>query len=83
LIEKMKNFRDLSRLSRLTRIRKLAKAALQAYGLDYAELNFLQYFQNIIYRVDIPRIGEFKHDASPYYPNRYLLRIHSIGEGCG
>jgi Ser/Thr protein kinase RdoA (MazF antagonist) len=76
----MKNFRVLSRLSRLRRLRNLAKAALNAYGLDNAKLNFVQYFQNIIYRVDIPGNGKLGADTSPYFPNRYLLRIHAMGD---
>ena len=44
-------------------------------------LSFIQYFENIIYRVDLPipalsrtRVGE------PYTPGRYLLRIHAMGD---
>jgi Ser/Thr protein kinase RdoA (MazF antagonist) len=76
----MKNFGELSRLRRLRRLRELATAALNEYGLQNATLNFLQYFQNIIYRVDIPGNGKLSAGNSPYIPNRYLLRIHAMGD---
>lgn len=69
----MKPFRELSRRARLYRTRILAETALEAYGLYGAQLRFLQYTANIIYRVDVP--GKPATMASPYIPNRYLLRI--------
>jgi Ser/Thr protein kinase RdoA (MazF antagonist) len=76
----MKNYQELSRRGRLRRLRELAKIALNAYGLDDAELNFIKYFLNINYRVDLPGNGGVDRSTSPYHPNRYLLRIHSMGE---
>ncbi len=50
----MKPFRELSRRGRLYRLRKLAITALEAYKLEGARLRFIQYGENIIYRVDVP-----------------------------
>ena len=58
-------FRDLTRLQRLYRFRQLAKVALCAYGMADAKLNFLQYGENVIYRVD------------PVHGRRALLRLHA------
>lgn len=69
----MKPFHDLSRRARLSRMRILAENALAAYGLNDAQLHFLQYTANIIYRVDLPGIPVALNE--PYLPNRYLLRI--------
>jgi len=69
----MKPFRELSRRARLYRTRILAETALEAYGLHSAQLRFLQYTANIIYRVDLPGIPVASKE--PYLPNRYLLRI--------
>jgi Ser/Thr protein kinase RdoA (MazF antagonist) len=69
----MKPFSELSRRARLYRTRILAENALDAYGLNGAQLRFLQYTANIIYRVDLPDIPVALN--GPYLPNRYLLRI--------
>ena len=76
----MKPFRELSRRGRLYRLRKLASTALTAYGLDGARLSFIQYGENIIYRVDMPGSCRPTDDDSPYLPNRYVLRIHAMGD---
>ena len=76
----MKSFRELSRRSRLFRLRELAKTALNIYCLDEARLRFIQYFENTIYRVDMPGSVAYIDKASPYIPNRYVLRIHAMGE---
>ena len=75
----MKPFRELSRRGRLRRLRELAKTALTAYGLDGARLSFIQYGENIIYRVDTPGPAATANNG-PYLPNRYLLRIHAMGD---
>ena len=75
----MKPFRELSRRGRLYRLRKLAGAALAAYGLDGARLSFIQYGENTIYRIDVPGSAATGHD-NPYLPNRYVLRIHAMGD---
>lgn len=74
----MKPFNQLSRIGRLRRMRQLARAALEPFGLSGAGLRFLQYGENVIYRVDTggPSAGK----DSPYLPNRHLLRIHAIGD---
>ena len=59
------HFRDLTRRQRLYRFRRLAHAALPAYGLVDANLTFLQYGENVIYRVD------------PAQGRRALLRLHA------
>ena len=75
----MKPFRELNRRGRLYRLRKLAKTALEAYGLGDAHLSFIQYAENIIYRVDAPGPTESGR-AGIYVPNRYVLRIHAMGD---
>jgi len=76
----MKPFRELTRRSRLYRLRVLAKAALKDYGMDEANLSFIQYFENIIYRVDLPISPLDLSAAGPYAPGRFLLRIHAMGD---
>ena len=75
----MKPFQELNRRSRLYRLRELAKKALGAYGLDEARLSFIQYAENIIYRVDAPGLASAGNDDS-YISNRYVLRIHAMGD---
>jgi len=76
----LKSFRELSRKGRLYRLRKLAESALSVYGLAGARLSFIQYAENIIYRVDMPGSAIDPGNGSPYLPNRYLLRIHAMGD---
>jgi Ser/Thr protein kinase RdoA (MazF antagonist) len=72
----MKTFRELSRRGRLHRLRELADSALDVYGLKDANLKFLQYNENVIYRVDKP--GSHARAANaPYLLNRYVLRLHA------
>ena len=59
-------------------MRELARAALDAYGMGDGSLLFLQYFGNIIYRVDIPGYDHHRQDDGIYVPNRYILRIHGM-----
>lgn len=73
----LRPFRDLSRRARLVRFRELAKIALQAYGLQGAQLTFLQYGENVIYRVDLPGRSPRADQNSPFHPNRCLLRLHA------
>lgn len=77
----MKPFRDLTRRSRLYRLREVAKKAVEAYGMDEARLTFIQYFENIIYRVDTPDFEVHSHVSNHFIPNRYVLRIHALGDG--
>lgn len=75
----MKPFKELSRRARLHRLREVAETALDVYRLKDAELNFLQYHENIIYRVD--KAGSHARAAnSPFLLNRYVLRIHAEGD---
>lgn len=76
----MKPFRELSRRRRLYRLRELAEKALRVYGLDGARLSFIKYEENVIYRVDAPDSTMIPASGSPYIPNRYLLRIHAMGD---
>jgi Ser/Thr protein kinase RdoA (MazF antagonist) len=76
----MKQFRDLTRRSRLYRLREVAKKAVKVYGMDGARLTFIQYFENIIYRVDTPDFKVHSHEANHFIPNRYILRIHAMGD---
>jgi Ser/Thr protein kinase RdoA (MazF antagonist) len=61
----------------LRRLRELAETALNAYGVKKAGLRFLQYGENAIYRVDLPR-SRARTVNSPYLPNRYVLRLHAM-----
>lgn len=54
--------------------------ALEAYGLAGARLKFIQYTENIIYRVDLPGRDSHLDSLNPYIENRYLLRIHAMGD---
>jgi Ser/Thr protein kinase RdoA (MazF antagonist) len=76
----MKPYKELTRRARLSRMRKLARTALKAYGLDAARLDFLQYFANIIYRVDAPAKVWATATSGYYVPKRYLLRIHALSD---
>ncbi len=76
----MKSFRELSRRGRLYRLRRLAQAALDSYDMQSAHLSFLQYNENIIYRVDLPWLRNNKNSTDPYISNRYLLRIHAMSD---
>ncbi|HEX9090479.1 MAG TPA: phosphotransferase, partial [Anaerolineales bacterium] len=53
---------------------------MHAYNLDTAQLSFIQYNENIIYRVGVPGAAACIVENSPYLPNRYLLRIHAGGD---
>ena len=76
----MRPFKELSRRARLFRLRELAISALEAYGLVGARLDFIQYFENIIYRVDVPGKATTSVTGEHYLPNRYVLRIHAMGD---
>jgi len=76
----MRSFRELSRRERLYRLRELAITALEAYELQGARLSFIQYFENIIYRVDLPESSNLISNTNPYDSNRYVLRIHAVDD---
>ena len=76
----MHTFSQLSRKRRLYRFRALARSALDVYGYAHARLKFLQYFENIIYRVDVPGMAKHSSKDDPYLPGRYVLRIHALGD---
>ena len=76
----MKPFQELSRRSRLYWLRDLAKTALEAYDLSGARLSFIQYGENIIYRVDTTGSSALTSKAGPFLPDRYVLRIHAMGD---
>jgi len=71
----MKDYHELTRLGQLRRTRQLAKAALAAYGLSAAHLEFVQYSANVIYRVDVQGSLPVREGQGPYVANRYLLRV--------
>ncbi len=73
----MSAFGELSRRERLIRLRRLAHAALDVYGMGSARLRFIQYFENIIYRVDFPGVSEVENHRDAYLPGRFILRIHA------
>ncbi len=74
----MRPFRELTRRGRLSRLRILALTAIETYELEYARLSFVQYSENIIYRVDLPCASGPITNGDPYLSNRFLLRIHAI-----
>ncbi len=76
----MRPFRELTRRGRLYRLRELAKAALHTYGLDGARLVFIQYGENIIYRVDTSASVIPTGYTTPFVPDRYVFRIHAMGD---
>jgi len=76
----MRPFRELSRRCRLHRLRKLAGKALESYQLESGRLKFIQYSENIIYRVDLAEPIAPAQSTSPYIASRYLLRIHAMSD---
>jgi len=76
----MKPYHELTRRGRLSRLRIVAEKALDVYGLNNAHLSFLQYFTNIIYRVDVPGSSAATNESCIYVPNRYVLRIHATDD---
>jgi len=54
--------------------------SLAAYGMNGARLKFIQYGENIIYQVDVPSSTTLTANNSIYIPNRYVLRIHAMGD---
>jgi Ser/Thr protein kinase RdoA (MazF antagonist) len=74
----VKHFRQLARRGRLLRFRELATTALASYGLEDARLRFIQYNENAVYRVD--GSDPAANDVTAYLPNRYVLRIHAMGD---
>ena len=71
----MKPYQELTRRGRLRRLRDLAEIALEVYGLAGADLTFLHYEGNVIFRVDVQGSAPLKNAQSPYLENRYVLRI--------
>lgn len=76
----MRPYRELTRRSRLHHFRRLARAALDAYNLTDARLSFIQYTENITYRVNLPSVRPGADAGNPYHPNRYLLRILAMDD---
>lgn len=74
----MKPFHELSRRARLHRFKMLAQASLSAFGMAEAQLKFVQYNENVIYRVDLPSL--VLNTDHRFIPNRYALRIHAIDD---
>ena len=60
----------------LLRLRHIAKRALENYGLERAELKFMSYSGNGLYRVIVPPSGKL---TFPVPPGRYALRLHQPG----
>jgi len=76
----MKPFRELTRRGRLGRLKELAEKALAVYRLEGARLRFIQYGENVIYRADLAGADSLP-GSGPYLPNRYVLRLHAMGDG--
>jgi Ser/Thr protein kinase RdoA (MazF antagonist) len=75
-----RSFHDLTRRARLYRFRQLAEGALAAYGLEGADLHFLQYGENVIYRVDLSHASEQINQEPDDPSDRFLLRLHAWDE---
>lgn len=75
----MKPYEQLTRLGRLRRIRRIAVSALDAYGLDGAEMRCFYSAGNVLYRV----IDREQRLSSAYgdlfLPDQYLLRVLAPG----
>ena len=69
------SIRELTRRARLARFRKIAQKALAVYGMMGAKIQLIQYNENVIYGIypisPIPAIEEH----SPYYSDRFILRL--------
>jgi hypothetical protein len=74
----MKPFEELSHLGRIRRVRRLAQAALNAYGLPNAEMQFLKQAGNTLFRVREAHPDPTDPD-NLFAPGQYLLRIHQPG----
>ena len=75
----MKPYADLTRLGRLRRLRKLAQLALREYDLPGAELKFLHYQGNLIFRADLPELPA-EPVTGPFLPDRFNLRILTMND---
>ncbi|MBN1486899.1 MAG: phosphotransferase [Anaerolineae bacterium] len=75
----MKPFEELTYRGQLWRLRKVAQAALSAYGLTGATLNFIGRSENTTFRVDMPGYKPAESEDKGYVPGRYLLRVHRPG----
>jgi hypothetical protein len=51
----MKPFEELTERGQVRRLRRLAQAALRQYGLGDAQLSFVAYSENAVFRVETPR----------------------------
>ena len=67
---------DLTYHARMRRFREVARIALEAYGLDDAQITFISYHGNVIYRVDMPKEAPPTPIDRRYTANRYVLRVH-------
>jgi len=76
----VKPFNRLTRRGQLRRLRQLAEVSLKAYNLIGSRLTFLHYKGNVIFRVDAKDTSIIENKRTPYVPNRYILRIHSISD---
>lgn len=73
----MKPFDELTYLGQVRRLRHLARAALPAYGLGDATLNFSGRDENTTFRV--VAAGAAAATDAPFVAGQYLLRIHRPG----
>ncbi len=75
----MKPFEELTRLGRIRRMRILAKSALQAYGCQNANIQFIRQAGNTLFRVQTSSLPTIKQGCEFFQKNQYLLRIHQPG----
>ncbi len=72
----MKAYDELSYHGRIRRLRHQTKAALEAYGLAEAKIQFLNYSGNTAYQIDTRNCAPREPEDERYWENHYLLRLH-------
>jgi Ser/Thr protein kinase RdoA (MazF antagonist) len=75
----MKRFQDLTRRGKIARMRGLARAALVDYRLADAQISFVRYSGNVVFRVDYKAPPLSDRDGDLYVPGRCVLRLHEPG----
>lgn len=73
----MREFKDLTYRGKLRRIRRVAQSALEAFGIDKANLRFIRDNGNTIYRVKTKENEPI--DESLYVTDCFALRLHWTG----
>jgi Ser/Thr protein kinase RdoA (MazF antagonist) len=76
----MKPYKDLTRQGRLRRLRRLAGAALSAFGMENAAIEFIRDAGNTTYRISSESISNTnRQEDNRFSLNQYVLRMHEPG----